>query len=100
MCFRFSGSLAAVLEPPCEFAQRQPDCVTDRFQLQYIYAPLTLFIFADTRLRDPDPFGKLGLSQFRLDSNAAKQPEEYFPIALSFSRESSDPLHIGSIGII
>jgi len=41
MCFRLSGSPAAVLEPPCKFDQRQPDGVTDPFQLQHIYSSLT-----------------------------------------------------------
>jgi len=53
-----------------------------------------LFVLADTRLRDPEHLGKFRLSQFRLDSNAAKESEEYFSIVLPLGRESSDTLHI------
>jgi hypothetical protein len=53
-----------------------------------------LFVLADTRLSHTEHFGKLCLSQFRLDSNAAKQPEENPAIALPFGRQSSNALHM------
>jgi hypothetical protein len=94
MDYRLRSSPAAVLEAPCKFDQRQPDRITDPFQLQHIYSSLALFVLADTRLRDPEHLGKFRLTQFRLDSDAAKELEESFSIALSLGRESSDTLHI------
>jgi hypothetical protein len=86
MRLRLNHSFAAFLEPSCELHQRQRDGVTDRLQLEHIYSSLALFVLANTRLRHPEYFGKVGLSQFRLDSNTAKQPEEYLSIALPLGR--------------
>jgi hypothetical protein len=88
-----TGSSAAVLKSPCEFRQRQPHGITDGFQLQHIDSSLTLFVLADSRLGDAEYFGEFRLSQFRFDSNTAKESEEYFPIVLPLGRESSDALH-------
>jgi hypothetical protein len=100
MSSRHALSDAAFLKSPGKFHQGKIDRIADSLELKQIYTSFALFILADTRLSHSDDRRKLRLGQFRLYSNAAKQPEEYLSIMLPFSRKSSNPLHTGSIGII
>jgi len=55
--FDSTGSLAAFLEPLRKFHQRQLGGVTDSFQLQHVYSSFSLFVLADTCLRDAEDLG-------------------------------------------
>jgi hypothetical protein len=92
--------LATLLKASRKFRQGQPNGVADSFQLQHVYSPLALLVLADAGLGDSKSFRELGLSQFRIHSDATKEAEEYLSITLSLSRKSSDPLHARSIGTV
>ena len=89
---------AAFLKATREVNQRQLDCIADCLEFEHVYSSLALFIFANACLSHAQDFGKLCLSQFSLNSNTPKQSEEYFSITLSLDRNSSNPLHVRSIG--
>jgi hypothetical protein len=93
-------SSAGFLKAPYKVSERQLDGIADCLEIEHVDSSFALFKFADTRLSYSKGFRQLCLGQFRLYSNATKQAEEYLSITLPLSRESSNPLHARSIGII
>ncbi len=88
------------LKASCKFSERQFDGIADCLEFEHVDSSFALFILADTRLSHSKDRRQLCLGQFCLYSNATKQTEECLSITLPLSRESSDPLHARSIGII